>query len=160
MFVLGIDPGLTATGFGLVRSSGQAVAAGIIRTDPSAPIGARLSELYDDLRAIIEEHRPDVAAIEQVFVNRNRQTATAVGRAAGVAILAAAQTGLDVFEYSPTTVKKAVSGFGSAPKEQMQRMVMRRLNLREVPNPPDAADALAVAICHLQAAGLARSVAR
>ena len=152
MFVIGIDPGLTATGYGLVRtgSTTQAVAAGVVRTSPDAPVAARLAEVYDNLRRLIDEHCPEVMAIEQVFTNLNRQTAVAVGRAAGVAILAAAHCGIPVFEYTPTTVKAAVAGDGAAGKEAVQKMVARRLRLANLPRPADAADALAVALCHTQ----------
>jgi len=103
----------------------------------------------------IEEHRPDAMAIEQVFTNKNLRTSIAVGRASGVALLAAAAAGLPVHEYTPTQVKSAVAGFGQADKRQVQRMVAQRLGLVEAPKPADAADALAVAICHLQAFRLA-----
>lgn len=152
MFVLGIDPGLTVTGYGLVRRTRtvEAVAAGVIRTDPKAETSTRLLELHRNLSALIAEHRPEVVAIEQVFTNRNRHSAIGVGRAAGVAILAAAQSGLKVYEYVPTMVKSAIAGDGRADKEAVQRMVARLLNLAEPPRPADAADALAVALCHLQ----------
>jgi crossover junction endodeoxyribonuclease RuvC len=152
MFVLGIDPGLTVTGYGLVRKSRtvEAVAAGVIRTDPKAETGSRLLELHRTLSALIAGHRPEVMAIEQVFTNRNRQSAIGVGRAAGVAMLAAAQSGLRVHEYVPTMVKSAITGDGRANKEAVQRMVARHLNLADLPRPDDAADALAVALCHLQ----------
>jgi crossover junction endodeoxyribonuclease RuvC len=159
MFVLGIDPGLSRTGYAVVDASGphpRAVAAGVIHTDPAAPLADRLAELYRDLESLIGEHHPSEAAIEEVFVNRNLQTATAVGRASGVAILAAARSGLAVHEYSPSAVKMAVAGYGDADKEQVQAMVARRLGLLSAPGPADAADALAVALCHLQGAGLRR----
>jgi crossover junction endodeoxyribonuclease RuvC len=151
MFVLGIDPGLTTTGYGVVgkNPSLTTVAAGVIRTRPEDPVAVRLRDLYETLLSLIQEHRPHVMAIEQVFTNLNRQTAVAVGRAAGVAILAAAQSGIEVFEYTPTTVKSAVTGDGAAGKQAVQTMVARRLHLKASPQ-PDAADALAVAICHLQ----------
>ena len=151
MFVLGIDPGLTVTGYGLVRRQGdlQAVAAGVIRTDPSRSMPARLIELFIGLSSLISEHRPEVVAIEQVFTNRNLQSAIGVGRAAGVAMLAAAQPGLSVHEYVPTMVKSAITGDGPADKKTVARMVGRRLGIAP-PSPVDAADALAVAICHIQ----------
>lgn len=161
MFVLGIDPGLSRTGYALVESSPggiRAAVAGVIRTDPSSPLASRLAELYADLEAVIAEHHPDEAAIEEVFVNRNLQTATAVGRASGVAILAAARAGIRVHEYTPSAVKMAVVGYGDATKEQVERMVARRLGVTAVPGPADAADALAVALCHLQGAGLRRAL--
>ncbi|HEY7564141.1 MAG TPA: crossover junction endodeoxyribonuclease RuvC [Acidimicrobiia bacterium] len=157
MFVLGIDPGLTLTGYGLVRrrSSLEAVAAGVIRTDPGASTPLRLLELHRQLTDLVRQHQPEVMAIEQVFTNRNRQTAISVGRAAGVAILVAAEAGLPVFEYVPTMVKLAVTGDGAAGKPAVQAMVQRRLRLASPPSPPDAADALATAICHLQSIQLA-----
>lgn len=114
----------------------------------------RLRELYEGLTLIIEETKPDVVAIESVFTNRNLQTAASVGRASGVALLAAANAGLEVHEYVPTAIKSAVTGDGSADKSGVQKMVARLLNLSEVPRPPDAADALAIALCHLRAAPL------
>lgn len=152
MFVLGIDPGLTRTGYGLVRRGRgmEAVAAGVIRTDPDQPMAARLVELERDLAAVIAEHRPDVAAIERIFTNRNRQTAIAVGRASGVAMLTAARVGLEVAEYSPTEVKLAVAGDGAADKRAVASMVARRLALPTVAGPADVTDALAIAMCHLQ----------
>lgn len=163
MFVLGIDPGLSITGYGVVETSGsrlRAVAAGAIRTDPSGPIAARLVELADDLAAVISEFDPDEAAIEEVFVNRNLQTATGVGRAAGALILTVARAGLAIAEYTPSAVKRAVTGAGDAGKPQVQAMVARRLGLDAAPAPADAADALAVAICHAQNTRLASAVER
>jgi len=157
MFVLGIDPGLSVTGYGIVARDGgrlAAVAAGAIRTDREAPVERRLLELSDDLEALVAEYHPDEAAIEQVFVNRNLRTATQVGRASGVALLAAARAGLTVWEYTPSAVKMAVTGVGDAPKEQVQAMIATRLGLAAAPSPADAADALAVALCHIQSAGV------
>lgn len=159
MFVLGIDPGLTRTGYGLVRRGHPPVpvAVGVIRTSPDAAMAARLAELYADLCQLIAEHRPDVMAIERVFTNKNLHTAVSVGRASGMALLAAAQAGILVTEYTPTAVKSAVTGDGSASKAMVAAMVVRRLALNEHPRPADAADALAVALCHLQSAGFSRS---
>lgn len=162
MFVLGIDPGLSITGYGVIEvngSSTRAVAAGVIRTDSDLPVATRLRELGDDLDAVIAEHPIDEGAIEEVFVNRNLQTATSVGRASGVAILSMARAGLSVAEYTPSAVKLAVTGTGDAAKQQVQALVARRLGLAQAPSPADAADALAVAICHSQSsriAGLSR----
>jgi crossover junction endodeoxyribonuclease RuvC len=156
MFVLGIDPGLSATGYGVVES-GQppvAVLAGVIRTDPSATMENRLAELFAGLTQIIAEAHPDAVALETVFTNRNLQTAISVGRASGVAILAAAQAGVGVTEYVPTAVKSAITGDGSASKAQIQQMVARLLRLAAPPKPADAADALAIALCHLRVAPL------
>lgn len=162
MFVLGIDPGLSTTGYGLVASEGvrlRAVAAGAIRTAPSLPDAPRLAELFADLEALLVQYHPDEVALEQVFVNRNLQTATAVGRAVGVVLLAAARAQVPVFEYTPSAVKMAVTGSGDAAKDRVQALVARRLGLTAAPRPADAADALAVAICHLQSAGLRRATA-
>ena len=153
MFVLGIDPGLTTTGYGVIASSGssdRAVAAGAIRTEPSQPVTSRLAELARDLREIVGEHQPSTAAIEQVFVNNNRQTAMSVARASGVALLVLGEAGIEVAEYTPSAVKKALTGSGSADKEQVQRVIAMRLGLDAAPEPADAADALAVALCHVQ----------
>ena len=157
MFVLGIDPGLTRTGYGVVEKSPgglTAIVVGVIRTDRDARIADRLVELHRDLSAIVAEYQIDSAAIEQVFVNRNRQTATSVARASGVALLAVAQAGIEVVEYTPSAVKMALTGYGAADKNQVQRVVQMRLGLAEVPKPADAADALAIAVCHIQASGL------
>ena len=159
MFVLGIDPGLSTLGYGLVEVRGHtltAQAAGVIRTDPGGSVGARLAELYRDVDALLGEYQPDQAAIEQVFVNRNLQTATSVGRASGVVLLALAQRGIEVAEYSPSAVKRALSGYGNADKTQMKKVVAMRLGLTEAPSPADAADALAIALCHVQSAPLRR----
>lgn len=152
MFVLGIDPGLTRTGYGLVEGDHppRLRLVGVIRTDPGSPTERRLAELYSDLSQLIAEHRPSVMAIERVFTNRNLNTAVSVGRASGVAMLAAAVGGIRVAEYSPTEVKLAVTGDGNAGKKQVEAMVMRRFGLTTPPKPADAADACAVALCHIQ----------
>jgi crossover junction endodeoxyribonuclease RuvC len=161
MFVLGIDPGLSRTGYGVVEASGtsiRAVAAGVIHTAPADTVASRLRELYEDLEGVVAQFAPGEVAIEEVFVNRNLQTATSVARASGVAMLAAARAGVAVFEYTPSAVKMAVTGYGDATKDQVQVMVARRLGLAGSPTPADAADALAVALCHLQSVGLRRAV--
>lgn len=162
MFVLGIDPGLTRTGYGLIRRGRalQAVAAGVIRTDPDLPMADRLVELERDLSAVIAEYGPNTVALERVFTNRNRQTAIAVGRASGVAMLVAARAGLAVHEYSPNEVKLAVAGDGAAGKRAVATMVARRLGMDDVMGPADVADALAIAICHLQRIRLPEGVRR
>lgn len=154
MFVLGIDPGLSAMGYGLVEGGTPPIAhrAGVIRTDKDAPMAARLAEIHNGLTQIFSETSPDAVAMETVFTNRNLQTAMSVGRASGVVLLVAAQHGFEVAEYVPTAVKAAVTGDGSAGKKQVQAMVARLLHLSEVPRPADAADALAIAMCHLRAA--------
>lgn len=159
MFVLGIDPGLTCTGYGVVSAGHppRALAVGVIRTDPKQPTANRLAELYRDLQAVVAEHRPGLMAIERVFTNRNLQTAVAVGRASGVALLVAAQAGIPVTEHTPTAVKLAVTGDGAADKRMVAQMVRRRLSLAADPRPADAADALAVALCQLQTLTVTRS---
>jgi crossover junction endodeoxyribonuclease RuvC len=162
MFVLGIDPGLSTTGYGLIAAHGlrlEAVAAGAIRTSPAKEAAERLAELFADLEALLAEYHPDEMALEQVFVNRNLLTATAVGRAVGVTLLAGGRAGIPVFEYTPSAVKMAVTGSGNAAKDRVQALVARRLRLTAAPRPADAADALAVALCHLQSAGLRRAAA-
>ncbi|MGA7271492.1 MAG: crossover junction endodeoxyribonuclease RuvC [Acidimicrobiia bacterium] len=156
MFVLGIDPGLTTTGYGIVQTGHPpvAVAAGVVRTDSADPLGNRLSMLYRGLREVIAEYSPAQMAIEMVFTNRNLQTAISVGRASGVAILAGAEAGMDIAEYAPTAIKAAVTGDGAADKAGVAAMVARLLDLHEPPRPADAADALAVAICHIRSAAL------
>ncbi|MGA7228557.1 MAG: crossover junction endodeoxyribonuclease RuvC [Acidimicrobiia bacterium] len=156
MFVLGIDPGLSVTGYGMVERGHppKALLAGVIRTEPDSPMPERLAELYRGLSQVIDESDPDVVALETVFTNRNLQTAISVGRASGVAMLAAAEAGLTVCEYVPTAVKSAITGDGAASKRQIQEMVARLLRLDAPPKPADAADALAIALCHLRVAPL------
>lgn len=163
MYVLGIDPGLSLTGYGIVGVAGsrlEPITAGVIRTPPDAAPAVRLAELAGDVESLLDEFAPAEVAIEQVFVNRNTRTAMAVGRASGVAMMVAARAGLSVFEYTPSAVKMAVCGYGDATKQQVQAMVARRLGLDEAPRPADAADALAVAICHVQSADMRRAVER
>ena len=157
MFVLGIDPGLTRTGYGIVRRGHPplASAAGVIRTASEDAAERRLAELHDDLMELIAEHDPSEMAIERVFTNRNLHTAISVSRASGVALLAAARHGIPVSEYTPTSVKLAVTGDGNADKRMVAEMVCRRLGL-DRPPAADAADALAVALCHLQSVRVAR----
>ena len=156
MFVLGIDPGLSTTGYAVVENGHPptAVLAGVVRTDPGSTMSERLAELFTGLAQVIADTRPDVVALETIFTNRNLQTAISVGRASGVAMLVAAQAGLPVSEYVPTAVKSAITGDGAASKRQIQTMVARLLRLAELPEPADAADALAIALCHLRAAPL------
>ncbi len=150
---LGIDPGTATTGYGLVRLEPDggllAVSYGVITTPKGSPAPARLAAFYDALRALLQEFHPDTAAVEKLFFQRNVSTAIAVGQARGVTLLALAQAGLPVFEYTPNEIKQAVAGYGSADKRQMQEMVRVLLALEAIPRPDDAADALAVAITHL-----------
>jgi crossover junction endodeoxyribonuclease RuvC len=150
---LGIDPGIATTGYGLVRltqgGSLECLAFGVILTSPNTPAHQRLLMLYRDLTELMALHRPDSCAVEKLFFQRNISTAIAVGQARGVVMLAIAEAGLDVAEYTPNEVKQAVTGYGSAQKKQVQEMVRTLLLLPEVPKPDDAADALAIAITHL-----------
>jgi crossover junction endodeoxyribonuclease RuvC len=157
LLVLGIDPGTATTGYGLIREEERGpvmVAYGTITTPAGAPMPERLRSLYQELTQLIALHRPDTGAVEKLFFQRNVSTAMTVGQARGVALLALAQAGLTVGEYNPNDVKMAVSGYGAADKQQMQGMVRAVLHLSEIPRPDDAADALAVAICHLHSARL------
>jgi crossover junction endodeoxyribonuclease RuvC len=151
--VLGIDPGTATTGYGLVRDlpdgSLQAAAYGAFTTPAGLPAPERLSMLYHRLQEMLLLHRPDSAAVEKLFFQSNVKTALAVGQARGVALLALAEAGLEVGEYTPNEVKQAVAGYGSADKRQVQEMVRVLLALPEIPKPDDAADALAIAITHL-----------
>jgi crossover junction endodeoxyribonuclease RuvC len=162
VYVLGIDPGLSRCGYGLVEqqpSGTRAVAVGVLRTEPSRPVPERLAELQADLRALLQEHRPAVVAIERVLFQVNVRTAISVAQAAGIAMAEASAIGCEVVEYSPNQVKQAVAGYGGADKGQVQRMVQRLLGLAEIPKPPDAADALALALCHLAHAPMRGRVA-
>jgi crossover junction endodeoxyribonuclease RuvC len=155
MLVLGIDPGLATTGYGLVTSTDQElvlVEYGTLETQPGPPLAERLQKLYHELGDLIRTQRPDVAAIEELFFSRNVRTAMTVGHARGVAMLAVAEAGLKVFEYTPLQVKDAVVGYGRASKGQVQDMVRLLLKLERNPQPDDAADALAIAICHAHSA--------
>jgi crossover junction endodeoxyribonuclease RuvC len=148
--VLGLDPGLGTTGWGLIEAEGNRlahIANGQIKTDASAPLPRRLSALADQLEALIADHSPEEAAVEEVFVNQNPQSTLKLGQARGVALMCAARAGIEVGEYSPTLVKKAVVGTGGADKTQVHAMVSRLLPGVKIAG-PDAADALAVAITH------------
>jgi crossover junction endodeoxyribonuclease RuvC len=163
MKVMGIDPGVATTGYGVVERTGsklRPVAAGVVRTDPADEHGNRLVALWVELGDLLARHRPDAAAIERLFFNANVRTAVAVGQASGVALLAAAQASVAVAHYTPLEVKQAVVGVGTASKRQVQSMVAAVLDLPAPPRPADAADACALAICHLNRRGLAGALAR
>ena len=162
MFVLGIDPGLSRCGYGCVEvrtGTPRAVAIGVLRTDPSAELPARLAELQTELRSLLRELQPGVVAVERVFFQHNVRTAMSVGQASGLAMAEAHSIGAEVVQYSPNEVKLAVAGDGAADKGQIQRMVQSLLGLAEAPKPADAADACALALCHLAHAGLRSRVA-
>jgi crossover junction endodeoxyribonuclease RuvC len=151
MRILGIDPGSGSTGYGIIETDGSrhtAVAFGAIKTHNRQPFHERLLKIHMELCAILAREKADVVAIEEVFYATNVQSALKLGHARGVALLVAAQHGLPVCEYSPLEIKSAVVGYGRAEKVQIQSMVRLLLNLPEIPAPHDAADALAVAICH------------
>jgi crossover junction endodeoxyribonuclease RuvC len=163
MFVFGLDPGVSRCGYCLLDArQRQPVprALGVLRTSPRDPLPHRLAELQRELRALFIEHPPDVLAIEQIFFQVNVRTAMSVGQASGIAIAEAVAAGAEVVQYTPNQVKQAVAGDGSAGKEEVQVMVRTLLGLDAVPEPPDAADAAALALCHLAVAPMARRVAR
>ena len=162
MITLGVDPGTAILGWGLVRgeSDPAIVEVGVIQTSSKEPMPERLLQLHDGLMSVIEEHHPDVMAVEQLFFARNVTNALAVGQARGVVLLAAARYGIPVFEYKPSEVKLAVAGHGNADKQQMQIMVQLVLGLDTIPRPDDAADALAVAVCHVYSSRLGRIAER
>jgi crossover junction endodeoxyribonuclease RuvC len=161
MLVLGIDPGTASTGYGLVASAGprlRAVEHGVIETPPGVALELRLAQIHARVTELLERHRPDVLAIEELYFGANVQTAFAVGQARGVVLLAAGQQGLAARSYTPQQVKAAVCGSGRAAKDQVGRMVERLLGLAAVPTPDHAADALAVAIAELNRAPLSTLV--
>lgn len=151
MIILGIDPGYAILGWGVVERTGnhfRAIDYGAVTTDKDMEMPDRLEALYNGLREIVEEYRPEEASIEKLFFNTNTTTAINVGQARGVAILACVKGGLKVAEYTPSEIKQALVGYGKADKQQVQFMVKTMLNLPEIPKPDDTADALAAAICH------------
>jgi crossover junction endodeoxyribonuclease RuvC len=159
--VLGIDPGLARLGYGVVeRVDGKlrALSLGVIRTSPSLSAAERLAQIRTDIIEVIEAYDPEVMAVERLFFNANVKTAMSVGQAAGVALATAAGAGLEVFDYTPPEVKLSVVGVGSASKKQVQTMVASILGLDRLPEPADAADAGALAICHLNRSGLRGAV--
>jgi crossover junction endodeoxyribonuclease RuvC len=158
MRVLGIDPGTATTGYGVVEEVNgdlKPLVFGVIRTPADQPLPVRLQLIYQALKELAAEWVPTAAAVEELFFSRNVRTAMSVGQARGVTLLALADIGLDVAEYTPLAIKQAVTGYGNADKAQVQEMVRLLLGLAEAPRPDDAADALAVAICHLHSARLA-----
>ncbi len=158
MRVLGIDPGTAITGYGVVEEETgnvRALTFGAIRTPSDRPLAVRLQLIYRGVQQLTREWQPNVAAVEELFFGSNVRTALSVGQARGVVLLALADAGLEVIEYTPLVVKQAITGYGGADKAQMQEMVRLLLGLAESPYPDDAADALAVAICHLHSSRLA-----
>lgn len=160
---MGIDPGTADTGYGVVSSTGsrlRALAQGVIQTRSGVPLERRLAEIHAKVAALLDHHLPDALAVEELYFGANTRTAFAVGQARGVVLLAAGQRGIPSSSYTPQQVKGAVCGQGRAGKEQVSRMVTRLLGLPSAPLADHAADALAVAVCHLNRAPLAEAVAR
>ena len=163
MRVLGIDPGTVTMGYGVVESRDDEIAmidCGALISQERSPIGERLNYLYNELLKIIQQHQPEAVAVEQPFMAKNARSALAIGRAQAIALLAATGKGIPTFEYTPARIKQMVANYGASSKEQIQEMVRLQLGLAEVPQPDDAADALAVAICHLREIHLSNLLAK
>jgi crossover junction endodeoxyribonuclease RuvC len=157
VIILGVDPGASTTGYGVVVRQGSAISlleCGVVRTDPASALPKRLKEIYDGISEVLTRHKADVVAVEGVFYGKNARTTVILGHARGAILLAATMRDLPVAEYSPAEIKSAVVGSGRATKEQVQFMVQRLLRLKEPPRPSDAADGVAVALCHCNAAVL------
>lgn len=158
---LGIDPGTAIVGYAVVMAQGSelsTLACGVLKTPAKRPLAQRLQLIYEGLSTIVATYRPNEAAMEELFFAKNARTAMTVGQARGVAMLALANGGLSIAEYTPMQVKQAVTGYGGAKKDQVGEMVRILLKLAEVPQPDDAADAAAVAICHLNTASYVKSL--
>jgi crossover junction endodeoxyribonuclease RuvC len=158
---LGIDPGTAITGYGLVREDDAGLTLvdyGVITTAAGQPLAERLQAIYQGLAEVARKHQPHQAAVEELFFSRNARTALSVGHARGVTLLALADAGLAIYEYKPLEIKQAITGYGGAGKQQVQEMVRLLLNLDHVPQPDDAADAVAVAVCHLHSARMAAAI--
>jgi crossover junction endodeoxyribonuclease RuvC len=163
MFVLGIDPGVSRCGYGAVRQErGQpvAVVSGVLTTPTTQSLDLRLADLLKELRQLFARLSPEVVVVERVLFQANARTAMSVGQASGLALAAAGELGIPVAQYSPNEVKQAVTGWGNAGKDQVQRMVQALLDLPDKPSPPDRADALALALCYLAGAPLAQAAAK
>ncbi len=155
MVILGIDPGIATVGFGVIEASRQQntlIRYGAITTPPGLPLSSRLLQIYNDMEELIRTFHPDEMAVEELFFNTNITTGISVAHGRGVILLAAEKLGLPVFEYTPMQVKQAVVGYGKAEKKQVMLMTQRLLHMKQIPRPDDAADALALAICHSRAA--------
>ena len=163
MRILGVDPGTMTMGYGVIEDRNGEVSlvdCGALTIKARSPIGERLSFMYNKLLEIVSRCQPDAVAIEQPFVAKNVKSALAIGKAQAVAILAAANNGIPTYEYTPAQIKQSVAGYGASPKEQIQEMVKLQLGLPQVPQPSDAADALAVALCHLSEIHLSNLLAK
>lgn len=157
MIVIGIDPGTATTGYGIIKEDENnrltTIDFGVILTSKNEPLELRLKKIYQEVNKLIFLHQPESAAVEKLFFNHNVTNALSVGQARGVVLLALANSNIPVFEYSPSEVKSAISGYGGADKVQVQQMVKAVLGLDSIPKPDDAADALAIAICHIHSNG-------
>ncbi len=152
MLIMGIDPGIAISGYGLIsgnQSDCYVIEYGVIKTSPGVKMPYRLKKIYEGYTELLQKHKPDAVAVEELFFNKNAKTIISVGQARGAAVLAAALSDIEVFEYTPLQVKQAVVGYGRADKLQVQQMIKIFFNLKELPRPDDAADALAVALCHM-----------
>ena len=155
MIILGIDPGVATIGFGLIdaqRSRNRLLRYGVITTPAGIPLSSRLLQISNDMEELIRTFQPDEMAVEELFFSKNITTGIAVAHGRGVILLSAEKLGVPVFEYTPMQVKQAVVGYGKAEKRQVMDMTRRILNMKEIPRPDDAADALALAVCHARAA--------
>jgi crossover junction endodeoxyribonuclease RuvC len=153
MIICGIDPGFAITGFGIIKydlNKFNVLDYGVVSTDAGVNFGVRLKILNEKLEEIIKKYKPEAVAIEELFFSKNTKTAIKVGHGRGVALLTAVKSGCSVYEYTPLQIKQAITGYGRADKTQIQLMVKMLLGLKEIPKPDDAADGLAVAICHAQ----------
>jgi len=151
MIIMGIDPGLAITGFGLIhfeKNHFQVIQYGVIRTESKETLPNRLVQIHQGIQTLIDRYQPQAVAVEELFFNTNAKSALLVGQARGVVVVTAAVAGLPVYEYTPLQVKQGIAGYGRAEKQQVQHMVKTLLNLKEIPRPDDAADALAIAVCH------------
>lgn len=163
MIVIGIDPGLALMGFGVIESDGyrfKVLDYGVIDTPAHTNDGDRLLQIWNELNLMFQKYKPDAVSIEELFFNKNVKTAISVAQARGVALLAVKAAGIPLYEYTPLQAKQAVVGYGRAEKMQIQLMVKTILNLKEIPKPDDAADALAIAITHVNNAGMVRAGGR
>jgi len=159
MIVLGIDPGMAIMGYGVINEKNghlEVLDYGVETTPARMDTGERLLRIFESVESLILKHQPDAMAIEELFFNKNSKTALIIGHARGAAVVAGARMNLPLFEYTPLQVKQAVVGYGRAEKQQVQQMVRLLLNLKEIPQPDDAADALAVSICHIHSSGMGR----
>lgn len=157
MIILGIDPGYAIVGVGIIEYSGnkfRPIAYDAITTHANMATSLRLKTIYDDINYCIDKYKPDAVAIEELFFNNNAKTAIAVAQARGVLVVSATNKNIPIYEYTPLQIKQAVAGYGRADKNQVQQMVKMLLNLNAIPKPDDAADALAVAICHAHSSGI------